>query len=340
LETNKNLDCCKQKILQYIRGSNGSNKNIIFEKYFSDIGKYFEIEINPVYISEKYLATVILFKDISEHKRVIDFIEQNQNKLIEDERLKSLGQFIGGIAHNLKTPIMVCSGGIDIISQKVDECREFSNYLNNTELKEKYDIEIIDEITKWTQRIENQIAYMDNIISTVKRQAAPEIYSENDFFTVKSLADSIKILMTIPVKKACCKIVFDTAETENLRIAGKMEYLVQVLNNLILNAIQAYDGKGGIIEFTVKQGGEEYICFSVRDYGKGISLPVQKKLFNQMVTTKGKNGTGLGLYISKAFIASKFNGKIEFESVPGKGSVFTVIILIGGEKANENNNSR
>lgn len=336
LGSNPVLSMCKQKFIQSIKDSNDSKGGVVFEEFFNDTGKFFEIEITPVYANKKYLATVILFKDISEHKKVINFIEQNQNKIIEDERLKSLGQLMGGIAHNLKTPIMACSGGVGIIGEKIKECNNIIEQMDESlELKEKYKSDIIDEMLKWEKRIKDNISYMDNVIDTVKGQAAPTVSSENDFFTVEKLVDSINILMKIHIKKALCKIKFDMKADENLRITGKIEYLVQVLNNLILNAIQSYDDKGGPIEFIIKQDEENSVCFSIRDYGKGMSLPIQKKLFNQMITTKGKNGTGLGLYISKSFITGKFGGEIKFESVQGEGSTFTVIIPLGGENRDE-----
>ena len=55
---------------------------------------------------------------------------------------------------------------------------------------------------------------------------------------------------------------------------------------------------------------------------------VQNKLFKEMITTKGKNGTGLGLYMSYSTIKGKFNGDLKFESKEGKGTTFTITIPI------------
>ena len=69
--------------------------------------------------------------------------------------------------------------------------------------------------------------------------------------------------------------------------------------------------------------------FSIIDHGKGIPLPIQEKLFKEMVTTKGKDGTGLGLYMSYATIKANFGGNMQFQSEPGKGSTFTLSVPCG-----------
>ena len=60
----------------------------------------------------------------------------------------------------------------------------------------------------------------------------------------------------------------------------------------------------------------------------GIPKHIKNKLFKEMITTKGKNGTGLGLYMSYSTIRAHFNGNITFESEEGKGTIFNIIIPI------------
>ena len=59
-----------------------------------------------------------------------------------------------------------------------------------------------------------------------------------------------------------------------------------------------------------------------------MSKEVQSKLFKEMITTKGKNGTGLGLYMSYSTIKGKFNGDIKFTSKEGQGTTFIITIPI------------
>ena len=115
---------------------------------------------------------------------------------------------------------------------------------------------------------------------------------------------------------------------ENLTLNGDINSLVQVLNNLISNAIQAYDGaENKNIDLDFNMEGNNLVI-SVTDYGKGIPEDIQEKIFNEMVTTKGKNGTGLGLFMSHSNIRAHFNGNMRFESEVGRGTTFEIILPV------------
>ena len=71
---------------------------------------------------------------------------------------------------------------------------------------------------------------------------------------------------------------------------------------------------------------DDNIIISIQDYGPGLPEKVKDKLFKEMITTKGKNGTGLGLYMSYSTIKAHFNGNITFETKQGQGTKFNIII--------------
>ena len=109
---------------------------------------------------------------------------------------------------------------------------------------------------------------------------------------------------------------------------GNINSLVQVINNIISNAIQSYNGKPNqSIDLTIFKENKK-IIITITDYGCGMNEEVQEKLSKEMITTKGKNGTGLGLYMSYSTIKAHFNGDITFVSEEGKGTTFTIIIPI------------
>ena len=112
----------------------------------------------------------------------------------------------------------------------------------------------------------------------------------------------------------------------NLELNGNVNSLVQVINNLISNSIQAYNGQTNkYIDFNIDSTPTS-IIFAIQDYGSGMSKEVQNKLFKEMITTKGKNGTGLGLFMSYSNIKAHFNGNMTFESEEGKGTTFKIIL--------------
>ena len=115
---------------------------------------------------------------------------------------------------------------------------------------------------------------------------------------------------------------------KNMNLDGDVNSLVQVVNNMISNAIQSYNGQTGKeinLSFDKK---DNNLLISVQDFGMGMSKEVQAKLFKEMITTKGKNGSGLGLFMSYSTIKAHFNGDISFESQEGKGTCFYISIPI------------
>ena len=71
---------------------------------------------------------------------------------------------------------------------------------------------------------------------------------------------------------------------------------------------------------------DKKVIISVKDYGTGLPKEVQEKLFKEMVTTKGKNGTGLGLFMSYSTIRAHFNGNITFDTKEDEGTSFHIIL--------------
>ena len=97
---------------------------------------------------------------------------------------------------------------------------------------------------------------------------------------------------------------------------------------MISNSIQAYGGEPNKnIDLIVSKENNNLII-SIQDYAGGIPQEVQNKLFKEMITTKGKNGTGLGLFMSYSTIRAHFNGNISFETEEGKGTKFNISIPI------------
>ena len=99
---------------------------------------------------------------------------------------------------------------------------------------------------------------------------------------------------------------------------------------MIDNAIHAYNERGGIIRLKVESA-EDAVRFSVADEGGGIAPDVQKLLFKEMTTTRGKYGTGLGLYMSYSTVKGMFRGKMWFETQQGVGTTFFIQIPLTGK---------
>ncbi|AGK96362.1 ATP-binding protein [Clostridium pasteurianum] len=273
--------------------------------------KYFAVQANPVILYDEYHGTVLVFKDISVHKKNLRLIKENQMQLIEKERLLSLNQLIGGVAHNLKTPLMSSAGGIEIIKRDIERINQYTkdNSQNDINIRKT-----IDEVNKWSDRITENLIYISNVIDVVKGQVTPYDKDNEDYFTIKEIEKKIMILMDFQIRKSKCKFIKKINIERNIKIKGDINSLVQVLNNLISNAIESVSVKeNGTVIFGIYKEINNVI-FYIKNNGDKIPENVQKKIFKKMITTKGKNGTGLGLYISKLIVKVMFEGKIYFNT--------------------------
>ena len=146
------------------------------------------------------------------------------------------------------------------------------------------------------------------------------------FFLNVNLFILQNILMKHTLKQSVTYLNISMMVDENISIRGNVNSLVQVINNMISNSIQAYNGKTEQNIDLIVEKKNNTLIISVKDYGCGLSQKVKDKLFKEMITTKGKNGTGLGLYMSYSTIKAHFNGNITVDSEEGKGCTFSIIL--------------
>ena len=278
----------------------------------------------PVYSNDEIGDMTIAFNRIQDMTNdYIEKIHSNQETLMESERLASLGQLIGGIAHNLKTPIMSISGAAEGLT---DLIKEYDSSIDDPEVNSQDHHDIAKDMSEWVSKIKDYTEYMSDIITAVKGQAVTLSETENVTFDVEELLKRVDILMKHELKSALIYLNISVKVDEHKLIHGDVNSLVQVINNMISNSIQAYQGKTEQSIDLIVEEKDNKLYISVKDYGCGLSKKVKDKLFKEMITTKGKNGTGLGLYMSYSTIKAHFGGDITFESEEGKGTTFTIIL--------------
>ena len=336
----------------YLKKAQNDNKVYKINAKLKDESKYFNIEISRIISDYRCVGILILLKDATQHILDMKALKQNQEMLIERERLATLGQMVGGIAHNLKTPIMSIAGAMEGLE---DLIREYDESIDDPDVTKEDHHAIAKDMSNWVAKVNSYDSYMSDVITAVKGQAVNFNEVSNDKFTVGELLKTVNILMKHELKNALVTLNINCAVSESTTIKGNVNSLVQIVNNLISNAIQAYiepdeEQKNNKENITEKDNNEDIakrkiidlnvtkekrnIVISVRDYGCGIPPKVQEKLFKSMVTTKGHNGTGLGLFMSYSNIRGHFNGDLKFTSEVGKGTTFYIIIPIDGANKN------
>lgn len=307
----------------YLAKAQEDNKTYHIDAYLKDKSKYFTIEITRLISDYKCVGILILFKDTTQHIHDMEALKNNQDILMERERLATLGQMVGGIAHNLKTPIMSIAGAMDGLQDLVTE---YEKSIDDSDVTKEDHHAIAHDMNEWISKINSYDAYMSDVITAVKGQTANFSSNETDEFSIDELLKRVNILMRHELKSALITLNVKCEIDKQTTLTGNVNSLVQIVNNLISNAIQSYKGeKNQSIDLTISQK-DNNIIISIKDYGCGIPEKIQKKLFSEMVTTKGHNGTGLGLFMSYSTIKGHFNGDLTFKSEVGKGSEFNIIV--------------
>ena len=294
---------------------------VISEK-FTNISKTLNDEENNKLVATSNDEIGDLCKAYNE---IEELTKNNQDMLIEKERLASLGQMIGGIAHNLKTPIFSISGGLEGLS---DLIKEFDSSIEDPTVNDKDMHDIANDMEDWIIKLKEHVSYMSDVITAVKGQAVALSENNSDTFNIDELFKYVDILMKHELKNSLTDLNIENDVDNSVNIVGNINGLVQVINNIISNSIEAYtDEKNKIINLKASLS-ENKIIISIQDFGPGLDDEVKEKLFKEMITTKGKNGTGLGLFMSYSNIKAHYNGDLYFESTKGKGSTFYIEIPI------------
>ena len=219
---------------------------------------------------------------------------------------------------------MSISGGVSAVETLISESRVS---LGDPEVNEEDYLEIYSEMDGWLHRIREACAYMSDIISAVKGQASNMNVSSSTDFSLSETFKRVSLLLRHELLNRHCNLVIEGMPDErDILIHGDINNLVQVINNLVSNAIDAQLPQGRH-DIVIGVGWDsEALKITIKDYGAGISAKVRQKLFQEMVTSKGNLGTGLGVFISNTVIRAKFNGSMWFDDNPEGGTIWGISI--------------
>lgn len=175
-----------------------STQTFQFKRNYKIKNNYFNIEVNGIFSKDIFLGNLILFKDVTQHIIDMQTIEENQSMLMEKERLASLGQMIGGIAHNLKTPIMSIAGASEGLSELT---HEYDISIGDPEVTNEDHHAIVKDMDEWIRKIREYSEYMSDVITAVKGQAVNFSDETSDSFTINEAIKYIDVLMKHELKK-------------------------------------------------------------------------------------------------------------------------------------------
>ena len=281
-----------------------------------------------------------------EQKRLIGKLEEAQNQLLQSEKLASIGQLAAGVAHEINNPIGFVNSNLGTLKRYVEDLLHLIDTYGKTEADKatppglaqaisdlKRDIEfdfVRDDVADLLRESQDGLDRVKKIVQDLKD------FSRVDSTQAWQLAD-INQCLDSTLNVAFNEIKHKAEVVKEYAALPEIECLPfqlnQVFLNLMVNAAQAIKEHGTIRLATGVE--ENWIWVEISDTGSGIAPEHMNRIFEPFFTTKevGK-GTGLGLSVSYN-IVSKHNGRIEVESVLGKGTTFRVSLPIHHEGSGE-----
>jgi len=223
------------------------------------------------------------------------------------EKMASLGVLAAGVAHEIRNPLTAIKTRIFTLNRRLRE---------DTEARED------------TAIIESEILRLERIVNEFLLFARP---AEPEFAEVRAEDLFREIVQLLGAELAENRISIEAdGPTNGLTVRADPRQLKQVLINLVRNAAESIEQEGNIQlrarEDRVLLGGHQQnvVVLEVQDTGAGVPLAVRERLFDPFFTTK-PTGTGLGLSIAMR-ILEKHGGTLQFETVPGQGSTFGIVL--------------
>lgn len=259
------------------------------------------------------------------YRSIHSFQEQQSRineQLVQSHKLSSLGEIVTGIAHEINNPLAIIYQEV----QWIQHCLSSNHPDSISEIKDS-----VQEVSRQVQRCRDITHKLLEFAR--KRKPVTQLANLNEI--IEEMVRLVEFTTTGSSKyeqeteailaKSGKAITIEKSYDDNLPpVEIDVPLIKQVILNLLINAIQAVEEKGGIITIATRYEGKNHVEFSVSDTGCGIPPEHIDKIFLPFFTTKTPGqGTGLGLSLSYTIVHS-MGGTIEVESSPGKGSRFTV----------------
>jgi PAS domain S-box-containing protein len=231
-------------------------------------------------------------RDVTQRKKL-------EKQLQDAERLAAIGATAGMVGHDLRNPLQTIIGQV---------------YLAKSEITTMPDGEQKSLLQESLQTVDEQIGYMDKIVSDLQTFVRPVIVRKQAI-QLKQLVKAVLTQVNVP---RGIQVIVDVAE--DLKVTADPELMRRVLINLVTNAQQAMP-EGGKLTVTANYQ-NQHTTITVSDTGVGISEKIKDRIFQPLFTTKSK-GQGFGLAVCRRVMEAQ-GGTITFESREGQGTQFVI----------------
>ena len=253
-------------------------------------------------------------------ENTIESLKQTQDKLVESEKMASLGSLVAGVAHEINTPIGV---GLVGISQLMEESASIRKRYESGALTETDFEDFLNSSNELSGIVNKNLERTAQLVRGFKQIAVDQTSEDERQIDLKSYIEEIVYSLGSVTRKANVQVAVDCEE--NVQVVTNPGLLSQVLTNMIVNSMNHgfADRDSGNITITAREDHDNMFALIYKDDGRGISEENLPKIFNPFFTTnRGKGGTGLGLNVTYNIITNALGGSIKCRSKVGEGVEF------------------
>ncbi len=268
--------------------------------------------------------TRALQKANSELSEAMENLKKTQKKLLESEKMASLGGLVAGVAHEINTPVGI---GVTAASHLTNKTKSFQEIYKAGKMK-KSDLDgFLDTVAQSGEMILSNLDRAANLIQSFKQVAVDQSIEDKREIELKNYIEEVLMSLRPKLKQSNHSVTINSDESVSLNtFPGTIS---QVVTNLVMNSvIHGFEERAdGIISIDIKKLPNNHVSLVFKDNGRGIEKENLSKIFDPFFTTKrGSGGSGLGLNIIYNLISQKLNGTITCESEIGKGVNFLIEI--------------
>jgi signal transduction histidine kinase/ligand-binding sensor domain-containing protein len=259
-----------------------------------------------------------------ELQSTLNRLEETQEQLIQSEKLAALGGLVAGVAHEINTPVGI---SVTAASNLAEETKVMAEKYKTNKISKADFKEYLSTANQSARLILANMERTAQMVQSFKLVSADQSTGEKRRVVLRTYVEDIIRSLYPRLKGRKIAIVMDI--DPNLEVESYPGAISQIFTNLILNSLvhgYAENEKGDVtIEAALRDGKLE---LNYSDSGKGVEPSNLNKIFDPFFTTNKKVGTGLGLHIVYNLVTQKLNGTIGFESKPGEGVRFNILIPV------------
>ncbi|WP_113906473.1 YfiR/HmsC family protein [Aliidiomarina celeris] len=258
-------------------------------------------------------------KTAAELMHTLNELHNAQDKLVESEKMASLGNLVAGVAHEVNTPLGVALTATSMLNDRREHLKELiaDNQLTKEQLNN-----FLNKAQESLDLTEKNLSRVARLISNFKQVAVDQMITEQREIDLATYLEEVMSTLSIELRRA--GVDYKIRVEKDIQMVTIPGAMAQIITNLTTNAIRhAFENREGTITIEAKmiQGDNVRLTFS--DDGLGMSDDTLPKIFEPFFTTKRNvGGTGLGMPIVYNLVRQKMQGDISVKSNEGAGTQF------------------